>query len=203
MTLVQKVNSATRRVPAWLLYILLPVPGLWLFWQAVQNQLGPDPLDVLENGLGEYALQLLIAGLLVTPVRNLTKINLIKYRRAIGLMAFAYVVAHFTVYLLLDQQLYWDAIWKDITKRPYIIFGMSAFLVLVPLAMTSNNLSIRKLGPLVWRRIHWGVYYASVAGATHYVLMKKTWEFEPLMYLAIFAVLIGYRFIRFRRRMIA
>ncbi|MCP5074985.1 MAG: protein-methionine-sulfoxide reductase heme-binding subunit MsrQ [Rhodobacteraceae bacterium] len=203
MTIAQSVNSATRRIPAWLLYVLLPMPGLWLFWQAVQNRLGPDPLDVLENGLGEYALQLLIAGLLVTPIRNITKINLIRFRRAIGLMAFAYVVAHFTVYLLLDQQLYWDEIWKDFTKRPYVIFGMSAFLVLIPLAITSNNLSVRKLGPLIWRRLHWGVYFAAIAGATHYTLMKKTWQFEPLVYLAIMVVLVGYRLIKFRKRIVA
>ena len=203
MNIAQSVNSGARRIPAWALYFLLPIPGLWLFWQAVQNRLGADPLQVLENGLGEYALQLLIAGLLVTPIRNMTKINLIKFRRAIGLMAFAYVVAHFTTYLLLDQQLYWDAIWKDITKRPYIIFGMSAFLVLLPLAITSNNLSVRKLGPLAWRRLHWGVYFAAIAGATHYTLMKKTWQFEPLVYLTIFVVLVGYRFVKFGRRALA
>lgn len=200
MVIVGYVNTATRSIPSWLLYVLLPLPGIWLFWQAVQNQLGADPLAALEHGLGEYALQLLILGLLITPVRDLFRINLIKYRRAIGLMAFFYVVAHFVVYLFLDQQMNWGAIWKDITKRPYIIFGMVALLALLPLALTSNNTSVRRLGPLVWRKLHWLVYPTVIAAALHYVLLRKTWQAEPLTYLAIFVLLVGYRGWRAVRR---
>ncbi|WP_069301553.1 protein-methionine-sulfoxide reductase heme-binding subunit MsrQ [Neptunicoccus sediminis] len=192
MSVAQSVNAAVRGIPAWPLYPLLLLPGLWLFWSVLQNP-GPNPVETLEHGLGEYALKALILGLLITPLRDLLRINLVKYRRAIGLMAFFYVAAHLVVYLFLDQQLNWGAIFRDITKRPYIIVGVLSFLILIPLALTSNNASIRKLGPLVWRRLHWGVYPAVILGAVHFVLMKKTWQVEPLTYLAIFCVLVGYR----------
>jgi sulfoxide reductase heme-binding subunit YedZ len=186
------VNTLARKIPAWTMYIVLLIPGVALFWQVVQNP-GPNPVETLEHGLGEFALRVLILGLLITPLRDLFGWNLIKFRRSIGLMAFFYVFAHLLVYLLLDKQLEWDPIIKDITKRPYIIVGVISFLILLPLAITSNNLSIRKLGPVVWRKLHWWVYAACLLGAAHFVLLKKTWQFEPLLYLGIFVVLIGYR----------
>ena len=186
------VNTLARKIPAWTMYIVLLIPGVALFWQVVQNH-GPNPVETLEHGLGEFALRVLILGLLITPLRDLFGWNLIKFRRSIGLMAFFYVFAHLLVYLLLDKQLEWDPIIKDITKRPYIIVGVISFLILLPLAITSNNLSIRKLGPVVWRKLHWWVYAACLLGAAHFVLLKKTWQFEPLLYLGIFVVLIGYR----------
>jgi len=166
------VNSVARVIPAWIMYILLLIPGLALFWSVLQNP-GPNPVETLEHGLGEYALKALILGLLITPLRDLFGWNLIKFRRSIGLMAFFYVFAHVVVYLLLDKQLEWDPIIKDITKRPYIIVGVISFLILLPLAITSNNLSIRKMGPVVWRKLHWWVYAAALLGAAHFVLLKN------------------------------
>jgi sulfoxide reductase heme-binding subunit YedZ len=186
------VNSVARVIPAWVMYFLLLVPGGLLFWQVLQNP-GPNPVETLEHGLGEYALKILILGLLITPLRDFFGWNLIKFRRSIGLMAFFYVFAHLVVYLLLDKQLEWGPIIKDITKRPYIIAGVIAFLIMVPLAMTSNTWFIRCLGPVKWRRLHIGVYAAVILGAVHFALMKKTWQVEPLVYLAIFVVLVGYR----------
>ena len=196
MSIVQVINSITRRILAWPLYIVLVVPGIWLFYQAVNNQLGADPLKVLEFQLGLYALQLLVATLLITPVRNLLNINLIKFRRAIGLMAFFYVLAHFTTYLWLDQQWVWAVIIKDITKRPYIIIGVLSFLALVPLAVTSNNRSIKRLGAASWKKLHRAAYFAAIGGAVHYVLLRKTWEQEPILYVLGVLILLGYRFIR-------
>lgn len=193
------VNTVARAIPAWVMYILLLIPGVALFWSVVQNP-GPNPVETLEHGLGEFALRVLILGLLITPLRDLFGWNLIKFRRSIGLMAFFYVFAHLVVYLLLDKQLEWDPIIKDITKRPYIIVGVISFLILLPLALTSNNLSIRKLGPVVWRKLHWWVYAACLLGAAHFVLLKKTWQAEPLIYLGIFVVLIGYRGVKGLRR---
>lgn len=186
------VNSVARVIPAWVMYFLLLVPGSLLFWSVLQNP-GPNPVETLEHGLGEYALKILILGLLITPLRDFFGWNLIKFRRSIGLMAFFYVFAHLVVYLLLDKQLEWGPIIKDITKRPYIIAGVIAFLIMVPLAMTSNTWFIRCLGPVKWRRLHIGVYAAVILGAVHFALMKKTWQVEPLVYLAIFVVLVGYR----------
>lgn len=194
--IIEKLNLALRRVPAWLLYIVLVVPGIWVFYQAVNNQLGADPLKALEFQLGLYALQLMVAVLLITPLRNLLNINLIKFRRTIGLMAFFYVLTHFTVYLWLDQQWGWAAIIKDITKRPYIIIGVLSFLALVPLAVTSNNASIKRLGAASWKKLHRLAYFAAIGGAVHYVLLRKTWEQEPILYVLGVLVLLGYRVVR-------
>jgi len=196
MSIVQAINSALRRVPAWPLYIVLVVPGIWVFYQAVNNQLGADPLKVLEFQLGLYALQLMVATLLITPLRNLLNINLIKFRRTIGLMAFFYVLAHFTTYLWLDQQWGWAAIIKDITKRPYIIIGVLSFLALVPLAITSNNRSVKRLGAASWKKLHRLAYFAAIGGSVHYVLLRKTWEQEPILYVLGVLLLLGYRVVR-------
>ncbi|KAB7610212.1 protein-methionine-sulfoxide reductase heme-binding subunit MsrQ [Amylibacter sp. SFDW26] len=196
MAIVDVMNAAMRRIPAWPLYIVLTVPGLWLFYQALNNQLGADPLKTLEHQLGVYALQLLVASLLITPLRNILSINLIKYRRAIGLMAFFYTAAHLLTYLWLDQQWWWDAIIKDLTKRPYIIIGFTAFLAMVPLAITSNNTSIKRLGAGGWKKLHRLAYYAALGGAVHYVLLEKTWQREPILYVLIVVALLGYRYVK-------
>ncbi len=186
-------HKAWTIVPSWLIYPLVIMPGLWLFYLAVQNQLGPDPVKALENGLGEYALQFLIAGLAISPLMRFARINLIKYRRALGLVGFFYVIAHFTVYIVLDMQFDWQEIVTDIIKRPYITIGVSAFLLLLPLALTSNNISIRKLGAAGWNKLHLIVYPAVILGAVHYVMIKKTWALEPLLYLAAALFLISLR----------
>lgn len=203
MDIARSINTALRKVPAWPLYVLGMLPAASYFYWAVTNQLGADPLKALEHQLGIWALQLLIATLLVTPIRNLFNVNLIKYRRAIGLLAFFYVCLHFTTYLWLDQQWAWATIWKDITKRPYIIIGMLAFLGLVPLAVTSNNASIRRLGPAGWKALHRLVYPVAVFGAVHYLLLVKAWPPEPFVYLGIILILLGYRFLRVQRRRLA
>jgi len=197
--MIDMLNKTTRRIPAWPLYIILTLPGLWVFYKAVNNQLGADPLKALEHQLGVYALQLLVAGLLVTPVRNVLGVNLIKYRRAIGVMAFFYVAAHLLTYLWLDQQWWWDAIIKDLTKRPYIIIGFVAFLVMVPLAITSNNASIKRLGAGTWKKLHRLAYIAALGGAVHYVLLEKTWQREPILYVLIVVALLAYRYFKAKK----
>lgn len=186
----QTVNRALRRVPTWLLYPLLVIPGVVLFWQALQGQLGADPLKALERQYGVWALQLLIATLLVTPIRNWTGIMLIRFRRAVGIMAFVYALAHLSVWLVLDMQFFWGQIWADLIKRPYITIGMTGFLMLVPLVVTSNNLSVRRLGAGAWQRLHRLAYPAILLGAVHFTLMTKVWETRPLVYLAIVAALV-------------
>lgn len=180
-------------MPSLLVYPLGFAPGVWLFYRAVNNQLGPDPLRVLENGLGEWALQFLIAGLVITPLMRFGRINLIKYRRALGLVGFGYVVAHFLTYLLLDQQLDFDEIINDVIKRPYITIGVGAFLLLFALAVTSNKLSIRRLGAAGWKKLHLIVYPAVILGAVHYVMITKIWEPEAIAYLAAAVALVSLR----------
>ncbi|MCY4006572.1 MAG: protein-methionine-sulfoxide reductase heme-binding subunit MsrQ [Rhodobacteraceae bacterium] len=193
MTAVQRVNGIIRRVPGWPIYLLFPLPGIWLFWRALNNQLGANPIEVLEHEYGELGLQLIIVTLLITPLRRWTHINLLSFRRAIGVMAFVYVLAHVLTWLLLDHQLDLQAIWTEIVKRPYITIGMVGFLALLPLALTSNNLSVRKLGPLRWRKLHRLAYLAAFAGAAHYLLLVKAWPIEPIIYAAVVAALLGMR----------
>ena len=187
-------------VPEWAVYPIGLIPAADLIWRALTNALGTDPLRVLENGLGEWALRFLILGLAVTPLMRFARINLVKYRRALGLVAFIYVVLHLTTYLVLDKQFFWGEIGKDILKRPYITIGMAAFLMLVPLAVTSNKLSIRKLGTTGWRKLHWLVYPAVLFGALHYLLLVKAWPPEPIIYLAIVVALLGVRRLKPARR---
>jgi len=179
---VQSINSVLRRVsPLWL-YGLGLLPLVWLIWQLNTGALGVDPTKRIEHQLGEWALQLLVAGLMVTPLRRLTGVTLIRYRRAIGLLAFFYVSLHLATWLLLDLQLRWSEIWADIVKRPYITIGMAGFLAMLPLAVTSNNRSVRWLGPGAWQRLHRLTYMAALAGALHYLWLVKAWPLEPILY---------------------
>ncbi len=180
---VRFINGTLRRIPSALVYLAGVTPAAVYFYWAVMNQLGADPLQALERRLGLWALQLLILTLLVTPVRKWTRINLIKFRRAFGLLTFLYVVLHLLTWLVLDKQFFWSEILADLYKRPYIILGMTGFLLLVPLALTSNNLSIRRLGPKTWNRLHKLSYLVILLGAVHYLLVVKAWPLQPLFYL--------------------
>lgn len=192
MTLADRINRATRRIPAWPLYIISAAWIGWLFWQALTGALGVEPINALERAYGEVALKLLVAGLCVTPLRRYAGINLLRYRRAIGLSAFMFVVAHLSVWSLLDVQAL-SAMWADIVKRPYVTVGMLAFLMLVPLAVTSNNASIRRLGPN-WRRLHWLTYPAAMLGGLHFLWLVKGFQIEPIIYLALIGGLLALRF---------
>ncbi|TCS66187.1 sulfoxide reductase heme-binding subunit YedZ [Primorskyibacter sedentarius] len=191
MTLVDRFNAAARSVPTAPVYALAVLPGVWFFYLGLTGGLGVEPIKALEHKLGELALQFLVAGLAVTPLRRQLGVNLLKFRRMLGLVAFFYVVAHLLVWLVLDVQLL-GQIWADILKRPYITVGMVGFLLLVPLALTSNNWSVRKLGP-TWRKLHKLTYGAVLLGALHYVMLVKGFQIEPLMYLATILALLALR----------
>lgn len=186
---VPTLNGWLRRVPTWPLYILLLLPAPWLFWLGLTGGLGIEPIKALEHEYGQLALKLLIAGLCVTPARRFLGLNLLKFRRMLGLVAFTYVCLHLLVWLVLDVQAL-DAILKDIVKRPYITVGMVGFVMLIPLALTSNAASIRRMGAAGWRRLHWLVYPAVLLGAVHFVMLRKGWQMEPLIYLLVIAVLL-------------
>nr|WP_246728418.1 protein-methionine-sulfoxide reductase heme-binding subunit MsrQ [Microvirga terricola] len=184
------------RVPKILIYIVGFVPAVVLFYLGVNDQLGADPMRYLEQSLGLWALRFLIATLAITPLRQILNINLLRYRRAIGLLCFYYAALHLLTYVVLDQGFDFEAIWTDIVKRPYITIGMATFIVLTPLAVTSNNAAIRRLGGQVWARIHRLVYIAAIGAALHFLLVVKSWPPEPMVYAAIVASLLGYRFVR-------
>ncbi|WP_171177630.1 protein-methionine-sulfoxide reductase heme-binding subunit MsrQ [Ruegeria sp. HKCCD8929] len=198
---MSNVNSILRRVPVWLIYLIGALPAPWLFYLGMTGGLGVEPVKALEHELGELALQLLILGLAVTPLRRLAGLNLMKFRRAIGVLTFSYVALHLLVWLVLDVQIL-SQIWADILKRPYITIGMTGFALLLPLAVTSNNWSVRKLGPR-WRSLHKLVYPAAVLGGLHYVMLAKGFQLEPLVYLAVILGLLALRLPLPRRKLAA
>lgn len=195
-TAQRKRGFAVPQVPKILVYIVGFVPAILLFYLGVNDRLGADPMRYLEQSLGLWALRFLIAALAITPLRQVLSFNLLRYRRAIGLLCFYYAVLHLLTYLVLDQGLDFEAIWTDIVKRPYITIGMATFVILIPLAVTSNNASIRRLGGQVWARIHRLVYIAAIGAALHFLLVVKSWPPEPMVYAAIVAGLLGYRLVR-------
>ena len=192
----EKKGFALPQVPKIAVYIVGFIPAFWLFYAGIMDQLGADPMRYLEQALGLWALRFLIATLAITPLRQLFNINLLRYRRALGLLAFYYAALHLTTYLVLDQGLDVAAIVADIVKRPYITIGMATFVILIPLAATSNNAAIRRMGGQAWAKLHRLVYLAAIGAALHFLLVVKSWPPEPLIYAAIVAVLLGYRVIR-------
>ena len=175
---------------------MLPAP--WLLWRGANGMLGVEPIRALEHELGQWALWFLIAGLAVPPLRRCAGLNLLKFRRALGLIAFYHVTCHLLVWIVLDVQIP-GQVWADIARRPYITIGMAAFVLMIPLALTSNNWSIRRLGQR-WRSLHKAVYAAAVLGAVHVVMLVKGFQIEPLIYLAIILLLLALRIIPQKRR---
>jgi sulfoxide reductase heme-binding subunit YedZ len=169
------------------------VPAAWAFYLGFTDQLGADPVKSLEHSLGLWALRFLIAGLAITPLRRLGGPSLVRYRRALGLLAFFYVCLHLAVYVSFDLAFNFAAVWKDIVKRPYITIGMLGFVLLIPLALTSNNAMVKRLGAQAWQKLHRLVYAAALLGAIHFVWLVKSWPPEPLIYLAIVVGLLLFR----------
>jgi sulfoxide reductase heme-binding subunit YedZ len=174
------------------IYIVGSMPALWYFYRAFTDQLGIDPQNVLERALGLWALRFLIISLAISPLRRLGGPSFIRYRRAVGLLAFYYALLHVSVYLLLDQQLDMAAILADIARRPYITVGLIAFAILLPLAVTSNTSMIRRLGAR-WQSLHRLVYVASAAAVLHFIMVVKVWQVELLFYALCVSLLLLFR----------
>jgi len=188
---IEVTNRGLRAFPVWAVYLLglLPVPVLLA--QGMTGALGVEPIKALEHALGELALQLMVAILAVTPLRRLLGVNLLRFRRALGILAFVYVMLHLLVWLVLDVQIL-SQIWADIVKRPYITIGMVAFVLMIPLALTSNNASVRWLGAR-WRQLHKMTYAIGLLGAVHFLLLTKGFQLEPLVYLTLILGLLALR----------
>lgn len=177
-----------------LICALCLLPALWLVWRFFQNDLGVNPVETVVRQLGVWGLRLLVLGLALTPLARLLRQGwLIRWRRPIGLFAFGYVTLHLLSYVVIDQYFDWAQIWSDILKRPYITFGMVAFVLLIPLALTSFNAAIRRLGGVGWRNLHRLIYVIVPLGALHYFLLVKADKTMPMVYAAIIAVLLGWR----------
>lgn len=184
-----RINATAKRVPTALLYIGGAIPALWLMLSAVQNTLGPDPVKALEHGLGLWSLRFLLASLCITPLMR-AGIRLLKFRRALGLLGFGYAALHFLTWITLDLALRWGQIGEDLVKRPYIVVGLLGFLLLVPLAVTSRNQAIHKMGAAAWNRLHRLAYPAILAGALHFVMVAKVWTTDSLIYFCLTLALL-------------
>ena len=166
-----------------------------LGWKALNAGLGANPIQVITWSTGTWTLVFLIVTLAITPVRKVTKQYwLIQFRRMFGLFAFFYVCLHFLTYIWLDQFFDLQSITKDIAKRPFITVGFTAFILLIPLALTSTQASIRRLGKR-WTRIHRLIYVTAVLGVIHYIWLVKKDIRKPVIYAAILSVLLGYRIV--------
>jgi len=170
----------------------LPLVRLIIDWQ--RDDLTANPIEFLTHSTGTWALVILLASLTITPLRKIRAFNwTIKLRKMLGLYAFFYVCLHFAIYIWFDHFFDWARIGEDIAKRPYITVGFAAFLMLVPLALTSNKFSIRKLTGKRWQQLHWLVYPAAICGVVHYYWLVKADITEPMIYAAALAVLLGIR----------
>ncbi|SFL00466.1 protein-methionine-sulfoxide reductase heme-binding subunit MsrQ [Shimia haliotis] len=190
-------NSVIRRIPKWALYMVAALYPAWLLYNGLTGGLGIDPVKAMEHALGKVGLQLIVLGLIITPLRSLTGVSLLPLRRVIGVVAFFYILLHFVVWLVLDVQIL-AQIWADILKRPYVTVGMAGLLMLLPLAATSNNRSVRKLGPR-WRKLHKLTYPAALLGVIHYLMQSRGFQYEPLLYVVVVFGLVAWRFVPRRR----
>ena len=171
---------------------LLPAVNLALGWQA--DALGANPIETITRASGEWTLRFLLITLAVTPLRRLTGLHwLLRLRRMLGLYAFAYATAHFAIYLWLDQFFDWRAIALDILERPFITVGFAAFVLLIPLAATSNSFAIRRLGGRQWQSLHRSVYAIAIIAVVHFWWLVKADVLEPAIYALILAALLGVR----------
>jgi len=166
-------------------------PLAWLAWGAARGALGANPIETITHETGTWTLRFLVATLAVTPLRRLSGRNeLIRYRRMLGLFAFFYACLHLLTYVWLDQFFDWAGMVKDVAKRPFITAGLSAFALLVPLAVTSTAGMIRRLGGRAWRRLHRLAYAAAAMGVVHYWWLVKADTRRPRNYAVILAALL-------------
>lgn len=169
------------------------IPFGQLAFRAYTHDLGVNPIETITRFTGSWSLFILLASLAVTPLRRVTGWNdLVKFRRMLGLFAFFYATLHFLTYIVLDHYFDIAAIGKDILKRPYITVGFSAFILLIPLAMTSTSGMIRRLGKR-WQQLHSLVYLIAILGVVHFYLLVKSDITRPAQYGLVLALLLGYR----------
>ena len=176
------------------LFIASLYPLLRLSWLAYSDQLGANPIELITRSLGTWTLVFLLITLTITPLRKLSGWTwLIKLRRMAGLFAFFYATLHFITYIWLDQFFDLSAMYKDVIKRPFITIGFAAFVMLIPLALTSTNAMMKKMGGKNWQLLHRLVYAIALFGVLHYWWLVKKDLTQPIIYSAVLAVLLGYR----------
>jgi methionine sulfoxide reductase heme-binding subunit len=188
-----------RRASKVIVFVTCLIPLAWVIWLGLTpgvggSGLGPNPQEYLNRYLGGWALRFLLIALAVTPIRMMLGWAWVfRFRRMLGLYAFFYVCLHLSSYIVLDKQFFWDEVWADIVKRTYITIGMGAFLLLIPMAVTSTAGMIRRLGANRWRRLHQIIYVIAPLACIHFFMMRKGVQLEPLIYAGIAAALLMVR----------
>jgi sulfoxide reductase heme-binding subunit YedZ len=187
-------NLKIRWINKPILFITALLPLAFLIYRALTNDLGANPIETINRYTGDWVLRFLLITLAVTPLRRLTGWNgLLRYRRMLGLFAFFYACVHFLSWAWLDQYFVLADIVQDVAKRPYITVGFASFLMLIPLALTSTNAMIRRLGAKRWQQLHRLVYLIGIGGVVHFLWLVKSDIREPLVYGAVLALLLGFR----------
>lgn len=189
-----------RRLPTGVVWALGALPLALLVADTLLGNLGVDPVRDIEHRLGRTAVYFLIASLCITPLMRIARINLIKFRRPLGLLSASYAGVHLLAWLVLDMGLLWEQALRDIAKRPYLTIGMAVLTILAVMAATSSNAAIRRLGPVRWRAIHRLVYLAAPLAMFHWLLAYKIWPAKPLVILGLVAILLGLRLVRLPNR---
>jgi len=176
------------------IFVICLIPFADLLWRFITGNLGINPVETLQHGTGDWTLRFLVFTLCITPLRKLLKLpDLIRFRRMLGLFAFFYVCLHFLTYLGPDQSFDLAGMWKDVAKRPYITVGFTAFVLLIPLAITSTTGWIRRLGGKRWQMLHRAIYVAAVCGVIHYYWLVKSDVRKPLFYGTLVTILLLWR----------
>jgi len=188
-----------------LVFVLCLVPLAWIAWRIINGDVGTglnaNPVETVNRYLGDWALRFILITLTITPLVQLSKWTTpVRFRRMLGLFAFAYATLHLANYVVADQFFNWADIWADIVKRVFITVGMATFVILAALAVTSPKAMIKKLGAKRWRMLHRGVYVAGLGGVFHYWMMVKADLSGPIIHATILALLLGYRLIRARKK---
>ena len=190
MTLSTKMMSRIKPF----IFILLLFPSLIWIYKLSINALGVNPIEKLMHNIGELALQLIIATLIVSSLAQSKYLRALQnLRRMIGLFAFYYGLLHLATYILLDHYINWEFLLKDVLKRPFISLGFISFLLLIPLALTSTKAMVKKLTYKVWKDIHKLIYIIAPLATMHFFLLTKADKKEPMIYLLIIFILFAWR----------
>ena len=196
-----QLSARQRSTVKVIVFLLCLIPLARLGWGIWHDTLGANPIEFVIRALGDWALRFVLITLAVTPLRKLTGWTwLMTLRRMLGLYAFFYATLHLSTYIWVDQFFDWIAIAKDIIKRPFITVGMLTYTLLVPLAVTSNNAMIRRMGVKRWQFLHRAIYIIGALGVLHFWWMVKLDITQPAIYAAVLSVLLGLRLLWLRQR---
>lgn len=175
-------------------FLLCLVPLGTLVMRAVQGELTANPIEFITHATGDWTLRFLVITLAITPVRTILRLpQLIRFRRMLGLFAFFYAFLHFSIWIGVDKFFDWSEMWKDVEKRRYITVGFSAFVLMIPLAITSTKGWIRRLGGKRWQLLHRAIYFSAILGVIHYYWQVKSDVRKPLEYAWMVGLLLAWR----------